>query len=133
MGVYVYKVSTKPIGTWQGRPVYPSQFAYKPYWSDEAANARMSFQTGCQALGAAWRRKADREGLDKILVTAGGAVLELAAMGAYYDDYVPPEACVGTSPDVAVTNRKHLQAWIPNWDQYVEAERGPAQARLAAR
>lgn len=123
MGVYVYKVSTKPIGTLQGRPVYPSQFAYKPYWTDEASNRRMSFQSGCESLGAAWRRKADREGLEKILVTDGGSVVEIEAMGAYYDDYLPPEAYVGSSQDVVVTDPRHLATWIPKWDQYVAHER----------
>lgn len=122
MGVYVYKVSTKPIGTLQGRPVYPSQFAYKPYWTDEASNRRMSFQSGCESLGAAWRRKADREGIEKILVTAGGSVMEIEAMGAYYDDYLPASAFVGKAPEVVVTDRRHLAAWIPKWDQFVQHE-----------
>lgn len=119
MGAYVYKVSTKPVGQFQGRPVYPSQFAYKPWsgWSTEATqvNARLSFQSGCEALGAAWRRKSDREGLERVLALYGTTILEINPWGSFVDDFLTPDQVKGSITELEVTDARHLTAWWPGW------------------
>ncbi len=132
MGAYVYKISTKPVGTFQGRPVYPSQFAYKPWlgWrtEDTQANARMSFRSGCESLAAAWRRKAEREGTDTVFVLFGQTIIAVGPWGAFIDDAMDPTWVRGSITELEVTDARHLTTWSPCWRETLERIRAQGVA-----
>jgi len=49
MGTYVYKVTAKRVKLTDGTEANVAMFAYKPYFWDNAMNAKMAFRSGCAA------------------------------------------------------------------------------------
>ena len=88
MGVYVYKISSKPCMTHEGRPVYKASYAYKPYWAAhdaEKVNQRFDFQTGVVSCQRYWNRKSEAERTN-VLVLNYNRIYELAyCTGSVYD------------------------------------------------
>lgn len=113
MGAYMLKVSTIPVGTLRGEPVYGARFAYKAWRGrrpgetrlpaddedrrrvlrDVLANARMRREFGTAACEAAW----EREGLptrDVLVVRVGPdghisdnePIVRVACWGSLVDD-----------------------------------------------
>ena len=74
MGAYIYKVSSKKIGEYEERPVFPATYGYKPYrgWSDEVTrtNNEMAFRSGVVSCETHWRRP-EMEDLRNIAIATG--------------------------------------------------------------
>jgi hypothetical protein len=74
MGSYIYKVSSKAIGEYDGRPVFPATFAYKPWrgWDKGTAieNNRLAFISGVVSCERRWR-KPEMEALRNIAIANG--------------------------------------------------------------
>jgi len=101
MGSYLYKVASKPFMLFEGRPVFKSTYAYKPYrsaWDAEKINKRLDFQTGVISTLRWWAKKSDEERRN-VLVEHHGRIFELPyCSGAVIDDIAFNRIPVHTIP-----------------------------------
>lgn len=89
MGVYIYKVKSKPVMEINGEPVYPAEYAFKPWhsWDGEKINQRLMFTTGVHGCVNAWNKKPD-EATRNVLVLYSASIYRFPRVsGMFYDDY----------------------------------------------
>lgn len=90
MGMYFYKVSTKPCGFVGEEPVYPATYAYKPWRGfgreTERANHRLAFKSGLLAACARWD-KLPAERRQNVLIFGEGKIVRVPYCdGSVVDD-----------------------------------------------
>lgn len=88
MGVYIYKVSSKPCMKYDGEPVYEATYAYKPYWMGmdaEKINKELDFRSGVVACQRWWAKKTPQERTN-VLVKHYNEIIRVPYVdGAVYD------------------------------------------------
>lgn len=92
MGTYVYKVTAKRVKLTDGTEANVATFAYKPYFWDDALNAKMAFKSGCGAAerfvgGKNYTGKIVLGSIDKTTgkVEVGSTVAKFCKVGTFED------------------------------------------------